>query len=384
MRVGRVVEVRDSRWALTEAYSGRLHQAELPTLVFSFVPRATIEQARKKYGRYFWFRAPDVSSAIVNAINSDAYLYSYRPLGINGASRHSNGASHMYAHINDKAFKKWLAEAKIASAEEPLDGRLTGGFITEVAIVDELFWLQNKFKSEIGDIPVDMRDFLKWIVQAAPRYFARFDEVVAAVETMAKRNGVDMREIQIPAKVPPPEKQDFTFGTDHRTGTVSYSYYTNTNHVRTVADFAEEASRHCVPVGQLIIQDRRSEATTTRAPTLGRACGLCWAAEALAAELQFGSPFLRHQDDVGRQRHPFDRAFRPAADRGEGQDLIVQVGLQRVQQGFRALALRMQRAVVQFHQQDRTVRRKDRARAGHDSGLRASTSILTMSTFERP
>jgi glycosyltransferase involved in cell wall biosynthesis len=269
MRVGRVVEVRDSRWALTEAYSGRLHQAELPTLVFSFVPRATIEQARKKYGRYFWFRAPDVSSAIVNAINSDAYLYSYRPLGINGASRHSNGASHMYAHINDKAFKKWLAEAKIASAEEPLDGRLTGGFITEVAIVDELFWLQNKFKSEIGDIPVDMRDFLKWIVQAAPRYFARFDEVVAAVETMAKRNGVDMREIQIPAKVPPPEKQDFTFGTDHRTGTVSYSYYTNTDHVRTVADFAEEASRHCVPVGQLIIQDRRSEATTTRAPTLG-------------------------------------------------------------------------------------------------------------------
>jgi len=269
MRVGRVVEIRDSRWALGEAYSGRLHQADLPTIVFSFVPRSTIEQARKKYGRYFWFRAPDVSSAIVNAINSESYLYSYRSLGINGASKHSNGASHMYAHINDEAYKKWLADAKIASTDKPLDDRLDGGFITEVGIVDELFWLQNKFKSEIGDIPVEMRDFLKWIVQAAPRYFARFDEVVAAVETMAKRNGVDMRDIPIPAKVPLSEKQDFTYGTDDRTGTVSYSYYTNTNVVRTVADFAEEASRHCVPVSQLVMHDRRPEATTSRTPTLG-------------------------------------------------------------------------------------------------------------------
>ncbi len=58
MRVGRVVEIRDSRWALGEAYSGRLHQADLPTIVFSFVPPQHHRAGRKKYGRYFWFARP--------------------------------------------------------------------------------------------------------------------------------------------------------------------------------------------------------------------------------------------------------------------------------------------------------------------------------------
>lgn len=84
----------DSKKALERAYNLDIGFSRLPTINSGFVHTSIINTARRNSGgRYFLASNPDVYSAVINAFYVKKYLYSRRPLVVNGASSHSNGAS---------------------------------------------------------------------------------------------------------------------------------------------------------------------------------------------------------------------------------------------------------------------------------------------------
>jgi glycosyltransferase involved in cell wall biosynthesis len=86
--------IADSGAALRNAYKMRIGFDRLPTINTSFVHTSVIAMARSMAGgRYFAAANPDVYSAAINAICSEKYVYLSTVFFVNGASRHSNGAS---------------------------------------------------------------------------------------------------------------------------------------------------------------------------------------------------------------------------------------------------------------------------------------------------
>lgn len=84
----------------------------LPGLYNSFVAISAINKARSRDGRFFCSQIPDVYSAIALTSSLRNYIYSFRPLSINGASGHSNGTSYM-KDPKLEAAAKFLAEDNI-------------------------------------------------------------------------------------------------------------------------------------------------------------------------------------------------------------------------------------------------------------------------------
>jgi len=69
----------------------------LPCIYNSFVKIKLIERIKEKYGSpFFRSLSPDIYSSIAIAHNINEYLYTNRPLSVNGASGHSNGTSFIH------------------------------------------------------------------------------------------------------------------------------------------------------------------------------------------------------------------------------------------------------------------------------------------------
>jgi hypothetical protein len=88
--------VREARSWLTEALLGRSSYTEGPMLYTGgFADFAVLRQLRAATGAFYRSCIPDVYSAVALASVLDKYAYSYEPLAVNGASRHSTGTSQM-------------------------------------------------------------------------------------------------------------------------------------------------------------------------------------------------------------------------------------------------------------------------------------------------
>jgi hypothetical protein len=86
--------VRDARTWLREALFGRASYTEGPMLYTGgFADFAVLEKVRAATGAFYRSCIPDVYSAVALASVLDKYAYSYEPLAVNGASRHSTGTS---------------------------------------------------------------------------------------------------------------------------------------------------------------------------------------------------------------------------------------------------------------------------------------------------
>lgn len=84
----------NSRKSLKSAFDQIIGFSRLPTINISFVHTSVIDKARAYgAGRYFMASNPDVYSSFINAFCVDSFIYSNRPLIINGGSWHSNGNS---------------------------------------------------------------------------------------------------------------------------------------------------------------------------------------------------------------------------------------------------------------------------------------------------
>ncbi len=85
------VRPRSSRPILEQVYAFELHYSKLPMIYNSFVGRSLFERVRRRFGRYFFGSSPDITSGVVNAVCTERFLQSSRPLSIAGISRHSIG-----------------------------------------------------------------------------------------------------------------------------------------------------------------------------------------------------------------------------------------------------------------------------------------------------
>lgn len=94
IRIGNDYAVLDSRKALSNVIDGKSHYNTLPMLYNGgFVDVDLIRRAKHITGDFYLSMTPDVYSAVALSHLVDKYVYSYEPLAINGASRHSGGTA---------------------------------------------------------------------------------------------------------------------------------------------------------------------------------------------------------------------------------------------------------------------------------------------------
>lgn len=87
-------ETRKTRIYYERVMKGLLPYTELPMLYNGgFIDYNIVKTIISKSGKFYRSCIPDVYSAIVLSEIIDSYVYCYEPLSINGASKHSGGAS---------------------------------------------------------------------------------------------------------------------------------------------------------------------------------------------------------------------------------------------------------------------------------------------------
>src|SRR5690606_13514742 len=94
------VETRDSKDWLARVEAGYEPYLELPMLYNGgFVKTQVLRSLIGLKGRFYRSCIPDVYSGVALARSLRRYVYSYEPVAINGASKHSTGTS-MF-NVND-------------------------------------------------------------------------------------------------------------------------------------------------------------------------------------------------------------------------------------------------------------------------------------------
>lgn len=256
---GRRIELRDARQFLSDLYAYRnsVTYEDLPSLYNSFVPRPLVEKIKAKYHRYFLSESPDIASALANAWHVDDYIFSYRPLAVRGGSRHSTGTSATYPEWNPGPSERFKAENG-TTASKQLDARLSGAFLVEVVVADEMLRFRDTYFPEDAIRP-NMEGLLRWFASAAPRFGARHGEVVAALRDMARKNNIAIDRIEIR----PAQDSDSSSSFAYRVGSHETIYIRTTlgPHVRDIADMAVDYMRSVVPIQELEIPTPRPAET---------------------------------------------------------------------------------------------------------------------------
>lgn len=114
--------ILNSRNRLLDVLSGESAYNTLPMLYNGgFVDSSLIAKARSVSGDFFHSMTPDVYSAIVFAMLTETYVYSYQALAINGASHHSGGTAAFEIKSRQRSYdpaKKFYEEENIPLHED--------------------------------------------------------------------------------------------------------------------------------------------------------------------------------------------------------------------------------------------------------------------------
>lgn len=91
-----------SKEALEKLAKGKVKYDQLPCIYNSFIHYDVINAGLENCHSedLFTSSSPDLYSAIIFALFTDKYIYSFSPFSINGASRHSNGYAQTFRHLN--------------------------------------------------------------------------------------------------------------------------------------------------------------------------------------------------------------------------------------------------------------------------------------------
>jgi glycosyltransferase involved in cell wall biosynthesis len=188
------VEMVRSAYQLQQFYRFDIHYSELPMVYNSFVHRAVIERVTARAGRYFIGYSPDVVSGIVNAACSEQFALLSRPLSISGTSRHSTG----HGFFMDRE-ERFPAE-KIARDFGELK------LLDDIPMADNLYLFVAHDMLGVRDTLLGDRDIafrydrlLATVAAAINERPERYAETSAAIDHLARRHGIDMAAINIPA-----------------------------------------------------------------------------------------------------------------------------------------------------------------------------------------
>jgi glycosyltransferase involved in cell wall biosynthesis len=192
-------EVRDSREWLQKVLSGRAGYPQLPMLYSGgYVNMSVLNEIKRRTGRIYNSCVPDVYSAISIASVVETYIYSWEPLAINGASRHSTGTAY-FARGKDKAGSPaqiFATEGNIPFHEDiPLcrDGSYPPSM---QAIIYESYLQSNSLRLQsVEDLPAKM---LTIILATAGRHQSLVQDWA---KIFAKRHHLNFHSIEAKAKV---------------------------------------------------------------------------------------------------------------------------------------------------------------------------------------
>ncbi len=188
-----------SRQQLKQFYKNYISYAQLPMLYNAFVPRKIIEKIKSVHGKYFMSSIPDVYSGVVNAYFSKSYLFSLRPISINGVSGHSTGTSSLYGSLEVKPFKDFLEDAKMDTSKL-LHESLVPSMNTCMHIADVQVRTKELFFSEDKELNFDILTTLKLLSINVNKDPGSYDNQVKEIEQLAKKHGISMSEVEIPEK----------------------------------------------------------------------------------------------------------------------------------------------------------------------------------------
>jgi len=178
----------DSRRVLERVRRFRSGYDRLPCIYNSFVDVGMLQGLRAEMGgRFFNCVTPDVFSGIVTALTAERYLFSYRPLSVNGASRHSIGTSSMLVNRDDAPAAEFIAET--AGGIHP---SLTRCPSIPVLVADAFLQAGKVLPARAGGLAPDMRElFDAMLREAAVGSEEAFALVRDAVLDIGRRNGVE-------------------------------------------------------------------------------------------------------------------------------------------------------------------------------------------------
>lgn len=129
-----------------------------PMVYRGFVSTEAMRRLKVKTGRYFWSCSPDVYSGYALLSEFDNYYYTFYPLGVHGASGHSNGEAYLDSKTN-KQQSTFLAEHDIPFHPKmrPIAGGIHSGFLEAL--------LEANDRCFQGKLSIDMASHLKEIVK---------------------------------------------------------------------------------------------------------------------------------------------------------------------------------------------------------------------------
>ncbi len=244
-----VVWAERSRTWLEDFYAFRADYSQLPMLYNSFVARSVVERVRDRYGKYFFGSLPDVTSGIINAVETDSFVKSSRPLSIAGISGHSYGhkLSRESAPLTQSEFERHFPDL-VDRADPRTSSDLVWLISIEMALLEEQV-LRNR-----RPIHFDRRR-LAWAMAATMNESpSRYEHTKTLIQELMKEFEIGDNELEIPPRLPhPPAPPDGARLIEP--GHVYFVFDGNRVGLRTVADAVELAAQ-LVPPADAIAKGR--------------------------------------------------------------------------------------------------------------------------------
>ena len=149
--------------------------------------RKALENARGKSGRFFNSLNCDIYSGIAVALTSEKYIYSRKPLSVNGASKHSTGSSSYGANGTTKQpMMKFFEEKNI---EFHNDCVLAPSI--PIVFYECLVQARDALGIDINEYGADMRSMLYFAWRKARGADSEKKQQIAqAINQMAERNRI--------------------------------------------------------------------------------------------------------------------------------------------------------------------------------------------------
>jgi glycosyl transferase family 2 len=244
-----VVRREQSRAWLERFYAFETDYAKLPMLYNSFVSRSVVERVRDRYGKYFFGALPDVTSGIINAVETETFAKTSRPLSVSGSSGHSFG--HRLSRDDGR-----LSGGELEQHFPDLVGR------TDPQTGSDLIWLVSLEMEELDrqvlrdrcPIDYERQRLAAAVVATINESPSRYDDTRRLVEELMKQYGIGEEELKIPAPLPdPPAPAEGAHLIGP--GEVFFVFDCNRFGMQTIADAVELAAQLVPRAGAVVFEE---------------------------------------------------------------------------------------------------------------------------------
>jgi Glycosyl transferase family 2 len=189
------LQALSSRALLESFYRFEAHYSHLPMIYNSFVRRPLIERVRARHGRYFFGALPDVTSGIVNAAVSDAFVRCSRPLSVTGTSGQSLGHRNW---VQPDAAPDPSFERDFPPSEQRAIPISTSSM--DLSIASEMLFVREHVLADDPELALDYGALARHLAQSINERPDRYAEALSAIEALIEEHGIARKDIAIPPR----------------------------------------------------------------------------------------------------------------------------------------------------------------------------------------